>query len=168
MSARPHARFAAIVLPALLVVAGAARADIPELLACADKTDNTERLACYDAAAAKLKKQMTDAEKQSVTLFGFKLPSFDGTDDSGKGETVKLAPKLVTQVDSTLKSTTRDIAGHRIVALENGQLWRVEDSKPAKGINTAGTPVQIVRNVFGGFYMGLGGDNNELSVTRIR
>jgi hypothetical protein len=168
MSARPHARFAAIVLPSLLAAAGAARADIPELLACADKTDNTARLACYDAAAAKLKKQMTDAEKQSVTLFGFKLPSFDGSDDSGQGETVKLAPKLVTQVDSTVKSMTRDIAGHRVLTLANGQAWRIEDSRPAAGINTPGTSVQIVRNVFGGFYMGLGGDNNELSVSRVR
>jgi len=167
MSARLHARFAAIVLPALLA-AGAARADIPEMLACADKTDNTARLACYDAAAAKLKKQMADAEKQSVTLFGFKLPTFDGSDDSGEGQTVKLAPKLVTQVDSTVKSTTRDMAGHRVVTLENGQSWRIEDTKPAAGLNTPGTQVQIVRNVFGGFYMGLGGDNNELSVTRIR
>lgn len=168
MSARFHVRFAAVVLPVLLASAGSARADIPELLACADKTDNAARLACYDAAATKLKKQMADAEKQSVTLFGFKLPSFDGSDDSGQGETVKLAPKLVTQVDSTVKSLTRDIAGHRILNLENGQSWRIEDTKPAAGINTAGTTVQIVRNVFGGFYMGLGGENNELSVTRVR
>jgi len=168
MSARFHVRFAAVVLPVLLAAAGSARADIPELLACADKTDNAARLACYDAAAAKLKKQMADAEKQSVTLFGFKLPSFDGSDDSGQGETVKLAPKLVTQVDSTVKSLTRDVAGHRVLNLENGQSWRIEDTKPAAGINTAGTPVQIVRNVFGGFYMGLGGENNELSVTRVR
>jgi len=169
MSARLHARFAAIVLPVLLVAAGPARADIPEMLACADKTDNVARLACYDAAAAKLKKQMADAEKQSVTLFGFKLPTFDGSDDSTEGgETVKLAPKRVTQVDSTVKSVTRDLAGHRVVTLENGQSWRIEDSKPAGGLNTAGTQIQIVRNVFGGFYMGVGGDNNELSVTRVR
>ena len=168
MSARPHARFAAFGVFALLLAAAPARADIPELLACADKTDNAQRLACYDAAAAKLKKQMADAEKQSVTLFGFKLPTFDGSDDSSQGETVKLAPKIVTQVDSTVKSTTRDLAGHRVVTLENGQSWRVEDARPAKGISTPGTPIQIVRNLFGGFYMGVDGDNNELSVTRIR
>ena len=168
MSARPHARFAAFGVFVLFLAGGPARADIPELLACADKTDNAQRLACYDAAAAKLKKQMADAEKQSVTLFGFKLPTFDGSDDSSQGETVKLAPKLVTQVDSTVKSTTRDLAGHRVVTLENGQSWRVEDTRPASGINTPGTPIQIVRNLFGGFYMGVGGDNNELSVTRIR
>lgn len=168
MSARLHFRFAAIVVPVLLAAAGQARADIPELLACADKTDNAVRLACYDAAAAKLKKQMTDAEKQSVTLFGFKLPTFDGSDDSGEGEHVKLAPKEVHQIDSTVKSTIRDLAGHRVVNLENGQSWRVEDTKPVNGINTPGTSVQIVRNLFGGFYMGLSGENNELSVTRVR
>ena len=167
MSAHFHVRFAAIVLPALLVAGGAARA-VSLNFSPAPTTDNAQRLACYDAAAAKLKKQMADAEKESFTLFGFKLPTFDGSDNSGQGDTVKLAPKLVTQVNSTLKSTTRDIAGHRIVTLENGQSWRIEDSKPAKGINTPGTPVQIVRNLFGGFYMGLGDDNNELSVTRIK
>jgi hypothetical protein len=34
------------------VAPGLARADIPEILACSDKTDPVVRLACYDAAAA--------------------------------------------------------------------------------------------------------------------
>jgi hypothetical protein len=169
MSACPYARFAALTLSAVLVIApGLARADIPELLACADKTDNAERLACYDAAASKLKKQMGEAEKRSVTLFGFKLPSFDGSDETTEGESPELAPKTINQVDSTVKSTTKDFAGHLIVTLANGQSWRLDDYRPARGITIAGTPIQIVRNIFGGFYMGVDGQNNELSVIRIK
>ncbi len=58
MSVPPYSRLAAVSLfAAIVAVPGVARADLPELIACAGKTDNAERLACYDAAVAKLKKQ---------------------------------------------------------------------------------------------------------------
>jgi hypothetical protein len=147
---------------------GLARADIPEILACFDKTDATARLACYDAAAAKLKKQMTDAEKQNVTLFGFKLPFTGDSDDSTPGAAPKLAPKQINQVDSAVKNAAKDIAGHLIINLENGQSWRLDEYRTVNQLTAAGTPIQIVRNAFGGYYMGVDGHNNELSVTRIK
>jgi hypothetical protein len=150
------------------VAPGLARADIPEILACSDKPDPAARLACYDGEAAKLKKQIADAEKQSVTLFGFKLPSFGGDDDSAAGATPKLAPKQVNQVDSTVKSVTKDIAGHLIVNLENGQSWKLDEYRTVNQLSVPGTPIQIVRNAFNGFYMGVDGHNNELSVSRIK
>jgi hypothetical protein len=160
------------VLSALFAVfaiaPGLARADIPEILACSDKPDPTARLACYDGEAAKLKKQMVDAEKQNVTLFGFKLPSFGGDDDSAAGAAPKLAPKQVNQVDSKVKSTVKDITGHLIVNLENGQSWRLDEYRTANGLSVPGTSIQIIRNAFNGFYMGVDGHNNELSVSRIK
>jgi hypothetical protein len=148
------------------VAPGLARADIPEILACSDKTDPAVRLACYDTAAGKLKQQMGEAEKQNVTLFGFKLPVID--DEASENKTPKLAPKQANQVDSTVKSVSKDIAGHLIVMLENGQSWRLDEYRTINGLSTAGTPIQIVRNAFGGFYMGVDGHNNELSVSRIK
>lgn len=150
------------------VAAGSARADIPELLACADKTDGTVRLACYDAEAAKLQKQIADAEKQNVTLFGFKLPFTGDDDESGPNAAPKLAPKQVNQVDSKVKSTSKDLAGHLIVTLEDGQSWRLEEYRTIGALSVPGTPIQIVRNILGGFYMGVDGHNNELSVARIQ
>jgi hypothetical protein len=150
------------------IAPGLARADIPEMLACADKTDPTVRLACYDAAAAKLKKQFADAEKQNVTLFGFKLPFTGDDDEAGPSAAPKLAPKQINQVDSKVKSATKDMAGHLIVNLENGQSWRLDEYRTINALSVAGTPIQIVRNAFNGFYMGVDGHNNELSVSRIK
>ena len=147
---------------------GLARADIPEILACSDKPDATARLACYDAEAAKLKKQMADAEKQNVTLFGFKLPFSGGDDESGPNAAPKLAPKQVNEVESKVKITTKDMAGHTIVTLENGQSWRLQEYRTILALSVPGTPIQIVRNILGGFYMGVDGRNNELSVERIK
>jgi len=151
-----------------IFASGLARADIPEILACSDKPDATARLACYDAEAAKLKKQLADAEKQNVTLFGFKLPFTGDDDEAGPSAAPKLAPKQVNQVDSTVKNTTKDIAGHLIINLENGQSWRLDEYRTVNQLTVAGTPIQIVRNAFGGFYMGVDGHNNELSVSRIK
>jgi len=152
-----------------IFASGLARADIPEILACSDKADATARLACYDAEAAKLKKQITDAEKQNVTLFGFKLPSFTSDDDQpGENKTPTLAPKQINQVDSKVKSTTKDMAGHLIVNLENGQSWKLDEYRTVNLLTVAGTPIQIVRNAFNGFYMGVDGHNNELSVSRVK
>jgi hypothetical protein len=154
-----------VLFAAVAAVPGLARADIPEILACADKTDNVARLACYDGEAAKLKKQMADAEKQNVTLFGFKLP-FSG--DDGVSAAPTLAPKQVNQVDSKVASVSKDIAGHMIVNLANGQSWRLEEYRTINALSVPGTPIQIVRNILGGFYMGVDGHNNELSVDRIK
>jgi hypothetical protein len=150
------------------VAPGLARADIPEILACSNKADPAVRLACYDAAANKLKQQMVEAEKQSVTLFGFKLPFTGDDDETSENRTPKLAPKQVNQVDSKVKGSTKDMAGHLIVMLENGQSWRLDEYRTINALSTAGTPIQIVRNAFGGFYMGVDGRNTELSVSRIK
>jgi hypothetical protein len=156
-------------LAVLVVAPGSARADIPEILACADKTDSGQRLACYDTAAAKLKQQMSEAEKRNNTLFGFKLPfSDDGTDENGVPTAPKLAPKQVNAVDSKVKTVGKDIAGHLLVTLENGQVWRLDEYRTVNGLSVPGTPVQIVRNMFNGFYLGVDGHNNELSVSRIK
>src|ERR1700744_2380474 len=114
MSAQPHSKFAAFGLFAAIVAApGLARADLPELLACADKTDNTERLACYDAAAAKLKKQVADENQKRTTLFGFQLPLTGSDEDKEKdNKEPVLGPKEVNSVAAKLESSGNDGIGH--------------------------------------------------------
>src|ERR1700743_265208 len=120
MSARPCARFATVGVFALsMTISGLARADIPEILACADKTESAQRLACSDAAAAKLKKQITDEETKRTTMFGFSIPFLD-SDDSPS--TPKLGPKPVNQVDAKIKDLGTDQVGHQLVMLDNGQV----------------------------------------------
>jgi hypothetical protein len=169
MSAHLTSRFAAVSLFAAIVAApGVARADLPELLACADKTDNAERLACYDAAAAKLKKQVAEENQKRVTLFGFQLP-FTGPDAEEKSDKGPvLGPKEVTSVSAKLESSGNDGIGHIVVHLDNGQSWRVNEGTSTHLVSAAGTPIQIVRNIFGGFYMNIEGGATNVPVTRIK
>src|SRR6201995_4511619 len=137
MSARPYSRFAALGLFTAIVAApGLARADLPELLACADKTDNTERLACYDAQAAKLKKQVADENQKRTTLFGFQLP-FSGSDDD-KDKVPVLGPKEVSSVSAKLESAGNDGIGHIVVHLDNGQSWRVNEATSTRMVSAPG------------------------------
>jgi hypothetical protein len=169
MSARPHARFAAFGLSALFIVTpGLARADIPELLACADKTDNTERLACYDAAAAKLKNQITEENKRRVTLFGFQLPFANSEEDEQGKKLPVLGPKEVDQVAAKFESAGNDGIGHVVIHLDNGQSWRVNEGTSTHLVSVRGTPIQVVRNIFGGFYMNVEGGATNVPVTRIK
>jgi len=169
MSARPYSRFATFGLFAAIVTApGLARADLPELLACADKTDNAERLACYDAAAAKLKKQVAEENQKRTTLFGFALP-FSGSDEDDKGNKAPvLGPKEVNSVAAKLESTGNDGIGHIVVHLDNGQSWRVNEATSTRLVSVPGTPIQIVRNIFGGFYMNIEGGATNVVVSRIK
>jgi hypothetical protein len=154
-----------LLAAAVVALSAAARADIPELLACADQTDPKARLACYDGEAAKLKTQMADAEKRKTTLFGFSMP-FSNSDEAEHPEP-KLAPQEVREIDAKLVGVTTGIGGHQILALNNGQVWRIDDSRtlfltPGKDL------VAIVRNDLGGFYLSLNGRDNKLSVSRVR
>jgi len=168
MSARPYSRFAAFGLfAAIVAVPGLARADLPELLACADKADNAERLACYDAAAAKLKKQVADENQKRTTLFGFQLPFTGSDEDKGNKEPV-LGPKEVNSVAAKLESAGNDGIGHIVVHLDNGQSWRVNEATSTRLVSVPGTGIQIVRNIFGGFYMNIEGGATNVLVTRIK
>jgi len=167
MSARPYARFAAISLFAAIAVPGIARADLPELMACAGKTDNAERLACYDAAVAKLKKQVADENQKRVTLFGFQLP-FSGSDDDKDNKEPVLGPKEVNSVSAKLERAGNDGIGHVVVHLDNGQSWRVSEGTNTRLVSVPGTGIQIVRNIFGGFYMNIEGGATNVPVTRIQ
>ncbi len=152
---------------ALILVSAAARGDIPELLACADQPDPKARLECYDAAAAKLKAQMAEAEKRNSTLFGFTLP-FTGSDSKEEEHAEpKLAPQPVNEIDAKLIAVRSDIGGHQILTLNNGQVWRIDDTRHLTLV--AGNDlIAVVRNDLGGYYMSVNGHDNKLSVTRIR
>jgi hypothetical protein len=169
MSAHPYSRLAAVSLfAAIAAVPGTARADLPELMACADKTDNAERLACYDAAVAKLKKQVADENQRRVTLFGFQLP-FTGPDAEEKeNKQPVLGPKEVNSVSAKLESAGNDGIGHVVIHLDNGQSWRVNEGTNTRLVSSPGTGIQIVRNIFGGFYMNIEGGATNVAVTRIQ
>jgi hypothetical protein len=157
----------AVIACAALDAAPPARADVPALLACADQADPKLRLACYDSEAAKLKTQLVEAEAKKNTLFGFTLPFGGSEQEAGQPPEPKFGPPEVNEVDSKLSGVTKDITGHYIVTLDNGQFWRIEDSVNFY-LRAAEQPVAVARNGFGGFYLGIDGHDNKLSVTRLK
>ena len=158
----------------LLLLAPAALADLAEVTACADKTDDKERLACYDAAVAKLKTDMANAEvrekEKGKTLFGLPIP-FTGPkteEDFGKPPTEPPEQKEVTEISAKVTGFSRDALGHIFLMLDNGQVWRVDEYRPVL-LSTAGTTtVSIERRFMGGYYMSVNGADSNLTVTRIK
>jgi hypothetical protein len=146
----------------------AARADIPEIVACADKADPKARLACYDAAVVKLKGELAETENRERSLFGFKMPFTSAEPDSGEDAKPKLSPRNVNEIDANVTSWKVTPIGHFILTLDNDQVWLVKDSRPVPLSAGKDTRVAIVRNMMGGFYMGVNGVNNDLSVIRIK
>jgi hypothetical protein len=158
-----------------------ARADIPALLACAEQADAKLRLACYDSEAAKLKTQLAEAQARKLSLFGFTLPFGDSdgaktpsggaasADVGGSAEKEPiLGPHEVNQISAKLSSLSKDAFGHSVVTLDNGQVWKVSDySHLPNGGGTSQT-IHIVRNMFGGFYLNVDDQTNDIPVNRIR
>jgi hypothetical protein len=155
------------------VLAPQALADLPEIMACADKPDGKDRLACYDAAVVKLKTEMKDEEARRFSLFGFHLP-FTGSGENEPeqkedGPAAKVfGPKEVNEIDARLSASAKDFSGHLMLTLDNGQVWRIDEYRQVSLAKGKDTLVSVVRNDFGGYYMGINGEDNKLSVTRLK
>jgi hypothetical protein len=160
------------ITPLLLVFAGfvavPARADIPEILACADQADPKARLACFDAAVVKLKADVAEEQTRKRSLFGFAFPLIGSDNDSDKAREPDLGPKEVTQITAKLSGSIKDGFGHVIMTLDNGQTWKVQDQTLVPLGAARANGVIISRNLMGGYYLSVVGQNNEISVTRIR
>jgi hypothetical protein len=129
------------------------------VLDCRATKDNDARLACYDAAAAKMgeaerrgdivvidRSQAAAAHKQA---FGLPLPSLDFV-------TRALKPEEVDQIEGVVASAHADVNGRWTLALEGGAVWRQVSgdlSRPPK----AGSKVSIRKGTLGSFLMNIDG-----------
>ncbi len=137
-------------LTALVLVAGggvAAAQDTPlgEVYACAEITDDTERLACYDASVGRVKAAETSGEFTAVTkgeieqvqrdAFGFSMPSlprlslprFGGGGDDRPNEKVS-EDGQIEELTLGVQSISKDPYGKLLVRLANGQVWQQIDT----------------------------------------
>lgn len=111
-------------------------AALQALSACRTRTDPAERLACFDAAAARLdeaeksgdivvvdRRQAQEVRRQA---FGFTLPSltlFERADGSER----------IDRVESVVAEARRSPDGKWVLKLENGAVWRQTDAEgPAR------------------------------------
>ncbi|MFC3070998.1 hypothetical protein [Phenylobacterium soli] len=157
------AAFAVLALPGLALAKDSAASQhaavVQAVLNCRAMTDSAARLACYDAAAAK----MGDAEAKGDIVvidraqaqqahreaFGLRVPSLAFV-------TRALAPEEVDQVTGVVKSARADAMGKWTFVLEDGAIWRQIDGdlfRDPKG----GDKVVVKRAALGSFKMSVDG-----------
>ncbi len=152
----------------LLVGATALAADPPKVRAsqlqavvdCRKLADGAERLACYDAAAARLdaaeaagdvvvvdKAQIREARRETFG-FAFKMPSF---------MTAGATAEEMESVDGVVKSARLGADGKWVVVLENGAVWRQIDTERVRRGPKPGSKVVIKTAMMGSFRMNIDG-----------
>lgn len=126
---------------------------------CRGLADNAARLACYDAAAAKMdqaeahgdivvvdRKQATQAHREA---FGLPMPSLDFINRA-------LKPEEVDRIEGEVRSARADASGNWTIALVDGAQWRQISGE----LNTApkpGAKVSIRKGTLGSFLMNIDG-----------
>lgn len=162
-----RAKKGALVAAALAMAAGAAQAaDTPraailqEVVNCRAIADTAARLACYDAAAARLDE--AEAKGDLVVLdraqtqqarreaFGFSIPSFDLFNRGERPEKLDRASfKVVRAWDNN--------AGQWSFELDSGAVWRQTDQERLSRRPKAGSTVEIRSAALGSYLMNVDG-----------
>ncbi|WP_395631198.1 hypothetical protein [Aquidulcibacter sp.] len=167
--------------------ANAAVSPLEPIYACANKTDPTERLACFDAAVATIrakeaKSEIVTFDKQRVEkvrreAFGFSLPSlpklgfpaFGGAPKAeGKDQSVAAAAveEDIEEQSFTVVST-RESAGRVVITLENGQIWRLTEAGELNAPKRPPYKVNIRTAAMGSFILTVEGRNKGYRVRRV-
>lgn len=133
----------------------AAAAVITELTGCKATADNAARLACFDAATAKLAAATAagdvkiidreDIRETRRSLFGFELPhvAFFKGDDT--------AADTPASIDTTIKAVGGSEYGKFTITMEDGAVWRTTEPLPRDP--RAGMAVHIKRGALGNYFM---------------
>ena len=160
-------RLAALAGLAVLLAPGLAAAAEPAgraqafqaVLDCKKVADPAARLACYDAATARMGEAETkgdivviDRAQASAAhreAFGLHVPSLDFVAKA-------LAPGEMDRVSGVVQSARADASGRWTFALEDGAIWRMIDGDLLRPPH-AGSKVSIRRAALGSFMMNVDG-----------
>ncbi len=142
---------------------------LAELTACKALADNTARLACFDAATAKLAEAQAKGDVRVIdrediratrrSLFGFELPkvAFFKGDDS--------AADTPTEIDTTIKSIGASDFGKVTLTMDDGAVWRTTEPLPRDP--RPGMPVHLKRGALGNYFLRVG-SMRAVTAQRIR
>lgn len=167
-----------ILMPVSLAQDEAASTDA--VYACADITDDMERLACYDNAVGRLKVAEEAGEVTTISRaeieevqrdsFGFSIPSlpkiampkFGGGDKDGRP-----AVEEFNEISAGVTRVRKDSTGKLIVQLENGQTWKQSDTRRVYLRGGSADAAVIKKAALGSFRMKLDG-GTAFRVDRIK
>jgi hypothetical protein len=130
------------------------------LLDCRAKTDSADRLACFDAAAARMdqaeakgdivvvdREQARTVRKQA---FGFILPSLSLFDRGEK-------PEQIDHYSGVIALARTNGSGRWTIRLEDGAVWNQIDGNPPNRDPKTGMKVEIRAAVMGSYMMSVDG-----------
>ncbi len=165
------AALAFVALPAF-----AQQAPLGQVYACADVTDNAQRLSCYDTAVAGLKEaedsgglavvnreQIEKAEKEA---FGLAAPTLSALAESARTAPAASSekPKALDRVTFLVKSVTKGPDGRYRFVMENGQVWRQIDSITLPAIGKGPWQAEIRKAAIGSYLLKL----DDRTAVRVR
>lgn len=141
-------------------------AQVQRLMACRNITAAEQRLACFDRETAAMNQAIAskdlvfvDREKARATsrsLFGFSIPDFGGL-FGGDDE--------VSQIESTIRATSRNVDGGWVITLADGSVWSQTDDWP--GLDPRrGMKAIVERAAFGSFRLKIPGQSG-IKVKRV-
>ncbi|WP_323844664.1 hypothetical protein [Microbulbifer magnicolonia] len=136
-----------LIFPALVLLAASASADSvsKQLKGCASIAADAERLACYDALSNSL-------EQRAEQNFG--------------QEQQRIAEEAPESIEGTI-AEIREIAHDKLlITLENGQVWRQNDSGRFNW--KSGDAVIVERALFGSFLMKPTDGGRTMRVKRVK
>lgn len=135
-------------------------APVKAVLDCRSLTDGVQRLACYDAAAAKMANAESSgelvtldrAQRQAVRreAFGLPLASLHLFDRGEKPETVN-------RITVTIAESWRNAEGKWLIKLDTGAVWRQIDDNSLGKPPHAGSKAEIRKGALGSFFVNIDG-----------
>jgi hypothetical protein len=116
---------------------------------CRATTDNTARLACYDA--------LTPAAQPAAK------PIANATEGFGLATEAEKTPAIASQINGAFEGWDGNVE----ITLVNGQVWRITDGSRAY-VNLMNPKVKVERGAFGAYYLNIDGMNQAPRVRRVK
>ncbi|MGZ5948456.1 MAG: hypothetical protein ACXWKT_20390 [Caulobacteraceae bacterium] len=146
--------------PAVGSAKGEGRAQMLQtLIDCRKITDNAQRLACFDQAAAAMDQaeakgdivvvDREQARKVRRQAFGFTLPSLALFERGEK-------PEEIDVMQGKIAAARQNSGGKWVIRLEDGAVWAQVDSNEVPNTPQAGDPVTIRKASLGSYMLSLG------------
>ena len=153
---------------------------LDQVYACANISDEAQRLACYDGAVGRLRAAQTSgnlvavdrqqAEELDRDAFGFTLPSLSrlfggGSDAATPGGAERPQFERVDRMTLEIARVTMRRDGTALFTMTNGQVWSQIDNENPRNARVGGQ-VTVRRGTMGSYLMSVEAGGPALRVRR--